>query len=345
VTDSTPAPTTSALYVGWHELLADASLNFQLNRWAAYGGPRWLADVRPVLSRLGDYEGWCDTFVGLGERASADGRTLDAALHLRAAEFFMLPADPRKEPLRRRLLPMLRAAAHVEATARSEVAHGALRLPVWQLSPGRARGTVVVFGGFDSYIEEFLPILTRLRDDGWHVVAFEGPGQGSVLEEQRASMTRDWHLPVAAVLDALSLDDVTLVGISLGGCLAIRAAAFEPRVRRVVAFDVLSDFFAVMTAQQSTAATALVRGLIATGADRALDRAARAASQRRPVLTWGLAQAMHVFGCDRPSSAIRAIRAIHTRDISHLVRQDVLLLAGAAVTTSRWLSCGSRRAC
>jgi pimeloyl-ACP methyl ester carboxylesterase len=33
------------------------------------------------------------------------------------------------------------------------------------------------------------------------------------------------------VLDAFNLDDVTLVGISLGGCLAIRATAFEPRVR------------------------------------------------------------------------------------------------------------------
>ena len=31
---------------------------------------------------------------------------------------------------------------------------------------------IVAFGGFDSYIEEFLPILLGLRDRGWTVVAF-----------------------------------------------------------------------------------------------------------------------------------------------------------------------------
>lgn len=96
------------LHVGWHELHPDVSLNFQLNRWAAYGGPRWLADVRPVLSSLVDYDAWRGTFLELGERAEMEGRTLDAALHFRSAEFFMLPLDPRKEPLRRRLIPMLR---------------------------------------------------------------------------------------------------------------------------------------------------------------------------------------------------------------------------------------------
>ena len=55
-------------------------------------------------------------------------------------------------------------------------------------------------------------------------------------------MTPDWHRPVGAILDRLSMSDVTLVGISLGGCLAIRAAAYEPRVTRVVAFDALTDF-------------------------------------------------------------------------------------------------------
>jgi hypothetical protein len=30
-----------SLHVGWYELHPDVSLNFQLNRWAAYGGPRF----------------------------------------------------------------------------------------------------------------------------------------------------------------------------------------------------------------------------------------------------------------------------------------------------------------
>ena len=35
-------------------------------------------------------------------------------------------------------------------------------------------------------------------------------------------LTADWHRPVAAVLDYFGLDDVTLLGFSLGGCLIMR---------------------------------------------------------------------------------------------------------------------------
>jgi len=123
-----------------------------------------------------------------------------------------------------------------------------------------------VLGGFDSYIEEFFAVLASLRDKGWSVVAFEGPGQGSVLEEHGAAPTRDWHRPVAAVFDAFRLDDVTLIGVSLGGCLAIRAAAFEPRVRRVVAFDVLSDCLGCMAVQHPGPAVLVARILLAARA-------------------------------------------------------------------------------
>jgi alpha-beta hydrolase superfamily lysophospholipase len=320
---------TGALHVGWYELHPDVSLNFQLNRWAATGGPAWIDDVRPLLPSLVNYDAWRDAFVGLGERAASEGRLLHAALHFRCAEFFMVPSDPRKEPLRKRLTSMFCEAAGIPASARREVQFGDLRLPTWHLPSASPHGTLLVFGGFDSYIEEFFPILASLRDKGWNVIGFEGPGQGSVLEEQRAPLIRDWHLPVAAVLDAFNLDDVTLIGISLGGCLAIRAAALEPRVHRVVAFDVLSDFFGCMAALHPGPAVPLLRTLLAIGADPLVDSGLRGLGDRSPVVKWAISQAMHVFGCDRPSAALRAAQTFHTRDISGRVRQDVLLLAGA----------------
>ena len=327
--DTFGANSTRGLHVGWYELHPDVSLNFQLNRWAATGGPAWIDDVRPLLPSLIDYDAWRDGFVGLGERAASDSRLLHAALHFRCAEFFMIPSDPRKEPLRKRLTSMFCEAAGIPASACRRVAFGDLRLPAWHLPSDEHQGTLVVFGGFDSYIEEFFPILASMRDRGWSVIGFEGPGPGSVLEEQRAPMIRDWHRPVAAVLDAFDLDDVTLVGISLGGCLAIRAAALEPRVHRVVAFDVLSDFFGCMAALHPGPAIPVMRALLAIGADALVDRGLQGLARRRPVVKWATSQALHVFGCDRPSEALRAAQTFHTRDISGRVEQDVLLLAGA----------------
>jgi pimeloyl-ACP methyl ester carboxylesterase len=55
-------------------------------------------------------------------------------------------------------------------------------------------------------------------------------------------MTHEWHKPCKAVLDYFKLDDVTLIGYSLGGCFALRAAANEPRIKRVVCDDIVTEF-------------------------------------------------------------------------------------------------------
>ena len=56
-------------------------------------------------------------------------------------------------------------------------------------------------------------------------------------------MTPDWEKCTSPVLDYFGLGDVTLIGVSLGGYLAARAAAFEPRIKRVVLYDIIYDFF------------------------------------------------------------------------------------------------------
>ena len=80
--------TRSLLHVGTHGLLADRSLSLQLDRWIAYGGDSMLADVRSVLDRFVSLDGWRSAFLELHDRALAADRRLDAALHLRSAEFF-----------------------------------------------------------------------------------------------------------------------------------------------------------------------------------------------------------------------------------------------------------------
>jgi pimeloyl-ACP methyl ester carboxylesterase len=311
--------------VGTHGLLADPSLAFQLDRWIAYGGESMLADILGVLDRLTTLDGWRSGFLDLHERALAAGRSLDAALHLRAAEFFMVTDDPRRPSARRRFVSLMREVFGVASPA--PVRYGDVSLPVYRFSPVQPWDTVLIFGGFDSYIEEFFPIFLALRDAGIDVVAFDGPGQGAVLDEARLPMTADWQLPVGAVLDALDLADVTLVGVSLGGCLAIRAAALEPRIRRVVAFDVLADFEACLVAQIPQPRRQMLRAMRAMRTGRLLDVLAR--RDPRPIAQWGLAQGMHVFGVDTPHAMFREAARYHTRDVSARVTQDVLLLAGA----------------
>ena len=106
--------------------------------------------------------------------------------------------------------------------------------------PAQSKGTLVVFGG---YIEEWLPAGLFFRDAGYDTILFESPGQGAALELAHLPMSPEWEKPVKTVLDFFRRDAVTLMGFSLGGGLVIRAAAFEPRVRRVIAYDICTNAF------------------------------------------------------------------------------------------------------
>ena len=114
-------------------------------------------------------------------------------------------------------------------------------LPAYRFTPVPSKGTIVFFVGFDSYTEDWIAALLHLREQGYEVIAFEGPGQGGALIDSKLPMTPDWHKPVKAILDHFKLDHVTLCGLSMGGGLVLRAAAHEPRIGRVIAYDIYPD--------------------------------------------------------------------------------------------------------
>jgi pimeloyl-ACP methyl ester carboxylesterase len=203
-------------------------------------------------------------------------------------------------------------------------------LPALDLHPEAETGsTIVIFGGFDSYIEEFLPMLAAMVDAGHRVVVFEGPGQGSALEDHGLPMIPEWERPVSAVLDHYQLTDVTVIGESLGGGFVIRAAAFEPRITRVVSMDILDDFFEVVSGQIGRGVTPVLRALITLRAKGIVNAVARRAIVRKPVAAWGLQQGMHVTGTPTAYDFLRSTTTFDTRRISKRVTADVLLLAGA----------------
>lgn len=317
-------------HVGIHQLHDDVSINFQLNRWVAWTGGDALPDIRSIAGQLSDYATSRRLFLELADAALAEGDLRRAAFHVRAAEFFVRGDDPEKRPLRARFVDLLLRSRGMDAADRDRVPFAAGWLPAYRFeSQGAAKGTVVSFGGFDSYIEELFPVMDALRTHGWDVIGFEGPGQGGALEEAGLPFVVEWERPVAAVLDYYGLTDVTLLGISLGSGLAVRAAAFEPRVRRVVCDAVLFDFLDASLGQVPLVLRYGLAGLLATGADAAVDGLARRAMRRSPVLEWGLHQGMHVFGVDSPSAFLRMATQFRTATYSAQVRADTLLLTGA----------------
>ncbi len=161
------------------------------------------------------------------------------------------------------------------------------------------------------------------------MVLFEGPGQGSALEDSGLPLTHEWEKPVAALLDHLGLENVSLMGRSLGGYLALRAAAFEPRIWRVVADDVIFDLYACTLHKFDPIARArLTAGIDLEAADpinAMLDHEA----QSNMMLAWSMQQGMHVMGVQSPFEYFQRLRRYTCAEVSGQVRQDVLLLAAS----------------
>ena len=119
---------------------------------------------------------------------------------------------------------------------------GNLRRP-----PGVERAPLVLLlPGLDSTKEEFFHWENVFLARDMATLSLEGPGQG---ETGYSSHIRpDYEVAVQAMLAALDgrqdidLERVGIVGVSLGGYYAPRAAAFEPRLRAAAAIGGPYDF-------------------------------------------------------------------------------------------------------
>lgn len=308
------------------------SINFQLNRWLTFLGPQALDELRNLTPRLTDLPSYRREFLRAADAALSEGRTLAAAVYYRSAEFFMWPDDPAKQPTRQTFLRLITEHFGIEPGDHHLIpyrqAATTAHLHAYRFLPTTPSvGTIVLFGGGDSYLEEFFPVVLGLRDQGYDVVCFEGPGQGRVLEDEGLPMTPEWHEPVAAVLDHFGLDDVTLIGVSMGGGLVLRAAAREPRVSRVVAYGIYFD--PTRMRRRAPAAVRLVLGTLFTlRLGKVYDALVRGIIRGNPHLEWIFQQGMHILGTTSPFEFARRTRQYGTRDVSALVRQDVLLLCG-----------------
>lgn len=101
---------------------------------------------------------------------------------------------------------------------------------------------LIVFTGYDGTKEElFFSSGKAAFDRGYNVILFEGPGQGEVIRKQNIPFRYDWERVVSPVIDYagrlpdINKDKIAIMGRSMGGYLAPRAAAFDDRIKACIA--------------------------------------------------------------------------------------------------------------
>ena len=101
------------------------------------------------------------------------------------------------------------------------------------------RPLVIMVNGYDATVTDvYFALGVAAARRGYHVLIFDGPGQGGTLYEQGVPLRADWETVVSAVIDyavTLPIVDparIAVSGWSLGGYLAPRAASGDPAHRR-----------------------------------------------------------------------------------------------------------------
>ena len=227
------------LPVGMHKLNDDPGISFQLNRLVNMDGCD-LSVAREVGASIRTAADFYGALKGRADLELENGHIKNAAALYRMSEFYTdwedsngLAAWKKARELFFQYYADFFSGDHpiVELV---NVPYEGYAMPVLKFNAGSARGTIVMHGGFDSSYEEFFSECEYLREQGYDVYLFEGPGQGECIRVHGAPLIIEWEKPVMAVTKYFDLHDVILVGQSLGGFFAPRASAFDERVTKCV---------------------------------------------------------------------------------------------------------------
>lgn len=306
-----------------------------MNRFYNWTNDKTMLDeMKEASSTIHSYDDLIKSFINLGKNALKKNEKLKAAYYFRGAEFFIPESDPHKRELRNKFISLSNEYYGISKNQHYLIPYDNGFLSAYRFTPENPKGTVVFCNGFDGYIEEGNLIMLVFKDAGYDIISFDGPGQGTSLEDYKMPMTHEWEKPVKSLLDYFNLNDITLIGMSLGGHLALRAAAYEKRVKRVIAYDILPDFFKVIMRQiipvihKTNPSIKDAEDFLIHGEIEKVNAILNELMQKSLMLEWGLKQGMHVTGSNSPYEFIHKIISYNTANFSHLITQDVLLLAG-----------------
>lgn len=275
----------------------------------------------------------------LAERFSSEGDA-DAAWRLyELAAFYLGDDDPRKRSFIDAMSASFEEACHGLAITRHAVPYRGRELTAmrWEADPtDRAQApkgtprTLTMMNGFDGYAEEIIDFASHFPTRPFDIIAFDGPGQGHTALAGMP-LEPEWERPTDAVLDYFGVDSAAALGVSFGGYLVMRAAAYCPRISHVIAFDMMYRLLDGLTLPLPRPLRPIANAVVGNPKPAWLiDAALRVAPRFSADLAWKLQQASHLTGLSRPSEVLRAFGDYTMEPLEGRITQPCLVLAGDA---------------
>jgi len=310
--------------VGFHKIHSNKLFNFTMNRWISIGYAR-LEDMQEAAKKIKKYDDWKPEMMRIAEIAQNEDRLINAVIYYRSAEFFTMPQDADKEMLYDKYIELFYKSFKEDNVQTYNIPYKESFLPAIIIkASGEKKGTIVLHGGMDSFVEEWYLMMKYIAQNGYDVIGFEGPGQGAALLEGGLPLEIEWEKPTSAVLDYFNLEDVTLIGLSVGGWLCMRAAAFEPRIKRVIASGHTIHYMKIVPAAIRWIMTFFMRY------ENLFNKASFMKMEKNARMKWEISQTMRITKSETPFEANKKMATALTKENMNpeKINQDVLFFSG-----------------
>lgn len=275
-----------------------------------------------------------------GHRLSAGAAFLRAATYYRAAlHRYPEPTDPEVRQLAAQEVATFLRAIELGAVPAEpvQIPYEGTTLPGYLFRAREARGKrpiLIVHQGRDAWAEDCKYLADAASQRGYHCLLFDGPGQGKVLRSQGLAFRPDWEKVVTPVVDYVTTlpdvdpDRMALMGISMGGALAPRAAAFEKRLKLTIAnpgvyrwWQVIYDYLGAVDPNMMS---------LLTSVPQAFDQAIYGLMRTDPLIRWGVKDMLWKHGETSPAQLLRSMTAYTNEDIVDRITCRVLVMDGTA---------------
>ncbi|KJK79409.1 hypothetical protein H634G_05000 [Metarhizium anisopliae BRIP 53293] len=339
------------------QLSADPDFHYELLRvisLAPYQG----ADVGEALVaaqkiKPKDFESFYHVFNDLATRVDSTARAIDArknpisarqhffkaATYYRSADFFLHGnwSDPRIYSLWDRHLAAFNSAIALLPVPGQRVNLRAkndnFTIPAIFYGSGMPgpRPTVILGNGYDGAQEEMYHVIGQAAlERGMNVLSYEGPGQPTVRREQNLGFIPDWERVVTPVIDYLltrpEVDSraIGLLGYSLGGYLAPRAAAFDHRLAAVFAVDGVYDYGAANLDMYPENLKAIFRSGNATLFNEYVEQGLADPAAKTAAI-WGIQQGLWSFNAQTPFEWMTKVEDFNLASVVHNITTPVFV--------------------
>lgn len=196
--------------------------------------------------------------------------------------------------------------------------------------------TIMFQEGKDGWAEDGKFIVDEAIPRGYNVLLFDGPGIGKVMRLQGLPFRHDWENVITPLVDYLvELDEVdenniALIAVSLGGYLGPRAAAYEHRLKALIANPGVMDWGKVYAEFLNEIDPTLMERLDTNPNE--FDEVILGYMQMVPLMKWGMVDSQWHHNATTPSELMFEIRRFNNKNITKDIQASALIIDAEAET-------------